>query len=219
MKKEKLSYAEMLKDPRWQKRKTEILNRENFTCQLCGDTKNTLHVHHKYYLDNHKPWEYNNDALVSLCEHCHQRMYTKPNTDIVKIGDVYLYCHSDFDDYLMCFDIDYIKEVIYLAGMDNGSGSDSFWVFKFSYEGFRRECRLCENFFNEGFWDDYRQQCLLSQYYYLLNEPHKLSIYDDDDGNVQFATRFNLDIIKENNEGFAHWYNAAIEDSQSIIRV
>lgn len=40
-----------------------------------------------------------------------------------------------------------------------------------------------------------------------------------DGRNVQFATRFNIDIIKENNEGFAHWYNAAMEDSQSIIRV
>lgn len=55
MKKEKLIYAEMLKEPRWQKRKTEILSRDNFTCQLCGDTENTLHVHHKYYLENHKP--------------------------------------------------------------------------------------------------------------------------------------------------------------------
>lgn len=218
MKKEKLSYAEMLKDPRWQKRKTEILTRDNFTCQLCGSKDKTLHVHHKYYLENHKPWEYSGNVLVTLCEDCHRRIHTKPNTDTAKIGDVYLYCHSDFDDYLMCFDIDYMNNLIYLAGLDNGSGSDSFWVFKMGYKEFENSCIICENFFNEGFWEDYRQQWLLSQYYYLLNEPRKLSVYGDDIKRVQFATRFNLDAIKENNAGFAYWYNASIEDKQSIIR-
>lgn len=66
MKKEKLTYAEMLKDPRWQKRKTEILARDRFTCQLCGNTEKSLHVHHKYYLNNHLPWEYGDSALITL---------------------------------------------------------------------------------------------------------------------------------------------------------
>jgi hypothetical protein len=32
---------------------------------------NGLHVHHKYYILNKKPWEYSNDALITLCFHCH----------------------------------------------------------------------------------------------------------------------------------------------------
>lgn len=61
----------MLKDPRWQKKRLEIFNRDNFTCKLCGDPKSTLHIHHKKYASNTSPWDYQNDSLVTLCEHCH----------------------------------------------------------------------------------------------------------------------------------------------------
>jgi hypothetical protein len=30
-----------------------------------------LHVHHRYYLRGKKPWEYDDDALTTLCEDCH----------------------------------------------------------------------------------------------------------------------------------------------------
>lgn len=66
------SYAEKLKDPRWQKKRLEILERDNFTCLECADTKKELHVHHRYYLRNHDPWDYENDALVTLCMDCHE---------------------------------------------------------------------------------------------------------------------------------------------------
>lgn len=38
-------YLEKLKDPRWQKRRLEIFQRDEFTCQVCFDTESTLHVH------------------------------------------------------------------------------------------------------------------------------------------------------------------------------
>lgn len=31
----------------------------------------TLHVHHKYYEPGKKPWEYPDEALITLCESCH----------------------------------------------------------------------------------------------------------------------------------------------------
>jgi hypothetical protein len=65
------TYSEKLKDPRWQKKRLEILQRDNWTCISCGGAKNTLHVHHKYYTYGNEPWEYSNDVLVTLCEHCH----------------------------------------------------------------------------------------------------------------------------------------------------
>lgn len=68
----KKSYSEKLKDPRWQKKRLEILQRDNWTCTSCGGTKTTLHVHHKYYTYGNEPWEYNNNVLITLCEHCHK---------------------------------------------------------------------------------------------------------------------------------------------------
>lgn len=70
--KHKAEYAAKLKDPRWQKKRLEILNRDEWACRLCGDTENTLHVHHRYYLPKHEPWEYEDDALETLCMDCHQ---------------------------------------------------------------------------------------------------------------------------------------------------
>lgn len=31
----------------------------------------TLHVHHKYYTAGHTPWDYPDDALITLCSNCH----------------------------------------------------------------------------------------------------------------------------------------------------
>lgn len=69
---EKKSYAELLKDPRWQKKRLEIMQRDNFTCQHCLATEKSLQVHHLVYEKGKKPWEYENDELITLCERCHQ---------------------------------------------------------------------------------------------------------------------------------------------------
>ena len=66
------TYSEKLKDPRWQKKRLEILNRDNFTCQLCDDTTTTLHVHHRRYLQKKDPWQYDNKFLVTMCATCHE---------------------------------------------------------------------------------------------------------------------------------------------------
>ena len=34
-----------------------------------------LNIHHKYYIEKSKPWEYDNDALVTLCTQCHEKRY------------------------------------------------------------------------------------------------------------------------------------------------
>lgn len=61
-------------DPRWQKRRLEILSRDNFTCVNCGSTEKTLHIHHqKYCKDGRDPWEYNDYLLVTLCCDCHKQ--------------------------------------------------------------------------------------------------------------------------------------------------
>lgn len=65
-------YSELLKDPRWQRKRLEIMERAGFKCEACGNGSDTLHVHHGYYEKNKKPWEYANDTLWCLCVGCHE---------------------------------------------------------------------------------------------------------------------------------------------------
>ncbi len=67
----KSEYSKLLLDPRWQKKRIEILQRDDFTCQLCGDSESTLHVHHCFYRKNNLPWDYPNSSLITLCYDCH----------------------------------------------------------------------------------------------------------------------------------------------------
>lgn len=67
----KSTYYELLKHPKWQKKRLEILEAANFECECCGGKDKTLHVHHKYYKKGLKPWEYPDHSLLCLCEDCH----------------------------------------------------------------------------------------------------------------------------------------------------
>lgn len=75
-----ISYSEKLKDPRWQKVRLQVLNRDEFTCQHCGDTETTLHVHHLSY--SGEPWETEDNLLITLCEVCH-----RDETDSLKLQE------------------------------------------------------------------------------------------------------------------------------------
>ncbi|MFA5300864.1 MAG: hypothetical protein WC389_21955 [Lutibacter sp.] len=75
--KSKRNYIELLKDPRWQRKRLEILNRDNFTCIICNDSKSNLQVHHKYYIKSLDPWEYDSFAYLTLCEDCHKDIEIK----------------------------------------------------------------------------------------------------------------------------------------------
>lgn len=66
-----MTYSNLLKDPRWQKKRLEVLERDDWTCLSCGDSTSTLHVHHGFYRKNCSPWEYPNSSLHTLCEECH----------------------------------------------------------------------------------------------------------------------------------------------------
>lgn len=66
------TYKEKLLDPRWQKMRLKILERDSFTCQYCSDKDKTLHVHHFCYNVNHNPWDVDHTALITICEDCHK---------------------------------------------------------------------------------------------------------------------------------------------------
>ena len=118
----RLSYQELLNDPRWKERRKEIIKRDQCKCRDCEKqqtlsyydhrlkchvhlqpsglikvtsffdregnfgTRNEseliqtsksiiLHVHHRYYVENNNPWEYPDNALITLCEPCHQKIH------------------------------------------------------------------------------------------------------------------------------------------------
>lgn len=64
-------YLNNLKDPRWQRVRLEVFQRDGWRCTRCGSGEKTLHVHHKRYLPGRWPWEYPTDLLATLCEVCH----------------------------------------------------------------------------------------------------------------------------------------------------
>jgi hypothetical protein len=65
-------YNKLLRDPKWQKRRLEIMSLDEFTCRMCYNDAETLNVHHLIYFKDRKPWEYEDQHLITLCEHCHK---------------------------------------------------------------------------------------------------------------------------------------------------
>lgn len=71
----KLTYAEQLRHPLWQRKRLEVLSLAGWACQCCAATDQTLHVHHKRYAKGRMAWEYSADELAALCETCHQETH------------------------------------------------------------------------------------------------------------------------------------------------
>jgi hypothetical protein len=67
-----MKYHEQIKHPLWQKKRLEVLEANNFTCQECGGTETTLNVHHPFYKRGAMIWDYEINELKCLCEPCHK---------------------------------------------------------------------------------------------------------------------------------------------------
>lgn len=77
------TYNSKLQSPEWKEKRNYILKRDGYKCTMCGSTHN-LQVHHKYYIKHQgkyiEPWDYSDDALITLCARCHYRVHkNKPN--------------------------------------------------------------------------------------------------------------------------------------------
>jgi ribosomal protein L37AE/L43A len=70
------SANDLYKHPLWQRKRLEILQRDNWSCIACGDKTTTLHVHHLMY--DGAPWEVLDNYLQTLCEPCHQNLGPHP---------------------------------------------------------------------------------------------------------------------------------------------
>lgn len=75
----KSEYSNYWKDPRWQKFRLKILEKDGFKCAQCGDGKSELHAHHLYYISKRKPWEYPEESVLTLCENCHTETHEDPS--------------------------------------------------------------------------------------------------------------------------------------------
>ena len=76
------TYSDLLHTTEWRNKREKILKRDNYRCVYCGRRHAKLHVHHKYYSAYPNgalvdPWNYPDDALITLCAYCHQRVHAR----------------------------------------------------------------------------------------------------------------------------------------------
>ncbi len=70
---ESIAYCLLLRTAEWHSRRAQIHARERFKCKECGYT-GSLETHHLKYVVNWLPWDYPDDALVTLCGECHGQL-------------------------------------------------------------------------------------------------------------------------------------------------
>lgn len=220
MNKQKASYAELLKDPRWQRRKSEILTRDNFTCQLCGSTGRTLHVHHKYYLEHHLPWEYSDSVLITLCDDCHSWIHENGNEIYnapVKIGDTIHYEHSDYDDYGIVFFVNYKGKGFSTLVTDSGMGISDCVIYNFWFDDINRNIELVKDFFSE---DNYPSTRFFYCLFGLMNDNKNIHLdYYHDDGNIDKLNlmKMNFNEMLRNNDTLNNMYLTAVNGNLSFL--
>lgn len=68
------TYAEKLRDPRWQEKRLRLFDKANWTCELCSLVRPSkgLQAHHPIYLAGLNPWDYPDEIMMVLCDPCHE---------------------------------------------------------------------------------------------------------------------------------------------------
>ena len=98
----------LYKRPEWITFRDEMIEREGGKCSRCGygiTAGAILQVHHKQYIPDRKPWEYNYNECETLCKGCHASEHDKimPKTgwefssseDLGDLSGVCDYCNTD----------------------------------------------------------------------------------------------------------------------------
>lgn len=145
-------YSKKLRDPRWQKKRLEIMQRDEFTCQSCFDSESPLNVHHCYYEYGNDPWGYPDKSLVTLCESCHEiETIEASNTksDLIKILSQQGFLSSHFHELCTGF-IHFEFKCPEYESTVWGWALSAPEIFQYIVEQHRQHCKQLADSFREG---------------------------------------------------------------------
>lgn len=78
-----MTYAEKLRDPRWKEFRQAAFIFHGPFCTNCGSEyrsiDESIHVHHKRYINGKEPWEYHMSDVSVLCWECHKDIHDCEN--------------------------------------------------------------------------------------------------------------------------------------------
>lgn len=84
-----MAHHQFYKDPRWIRKRANILRRDEYMCRQCkryGKTTAATTVHHIHPLDQRPDLALVNDNLLSLCNKCHDGMHDRNSRELTELG-------------------------------------------------------------------------------------------------------------------------------------
>jgi hypothetical protein len=94
-----MEYSKKLQNPNWQRKRLEILQRDNFKCILCNSDNKELHVHHRWYQFGKNIWDYPDNCFETLCFECHEYIETNIKDSTSDLQVIIRKTHLNQDDY------------------------------------------------------------------------------------------------------------------------
>lgn len=210
-----MDYKEQLKDGRWQLKRSKIMERDKFSCRVCGSKAiegYTLNVHHINYKKGHTPWEYEDNELITLCEKCHQAHHAQNNISIfdIKVGTKVHFYHSDYVDYGIIYYLDLEKLEGRIACIDDGGDYSTFYLLPLnirqdgSLSTYQDRDVILGGFdFDDNFWGECIADCLSKVCNNYVNENTSDYNFEPwmDKTEELFRFRENYNLILDNNPG------------------
>jgi hypothetical protein len=117
---ERIPYRDLLNTEEWKAKRQIIIQRDGYCCTKCGKTKSNnyaelleqctlLHVHHQYYIKNHLPWEYDDSALITLCNWCHWKLHESTKVAVYELVNG-AYCDMNYDTCRKCHGVGHFPQ-------------------------------------------------------------------------------------------------------------
>lgn len=95
-----IGYGDLLSCFEWKFLRLEILWRDGYKCQKCGNKSIYNHVHHTHYIKDQLPWIIRYEYLQTLCRPCHTQIhmeqeipvYEFKNNNKIRVFNSYSIC-------------------------------------------------------------------------------------------------------------------------------
>ena len=162
----KKKYFEKLKDPRWQKTRLKIFDRDTWKCRICDNSEETLHCHHLKYDYSVEPWDIATNSLLTVCNNCHKfihdvKIIFKLDKEKSKDIETLKYYHQNFDDRSLIIKVlkdkakNTIRELISYKNQIN-------YIYKID---------------SDIYFDEIRSKLLKTSFYKKINSEKNLLLY------------------------------------------